>query len=86
MPWAGVRRRHAEAIASKLQEAYLMAKRVGPGTMGHRAAWMHAEEAVEQLGEVIDCLMPLEPVVRAAGERIVGGEGRPRNKPVDPRR
>lgn len=44
------------------------------------------EQAVAALGGLVDCVMPLEPVVTAARERVVGAEGRPRKKPVDPRR
>lgn len=54
--------------------------------MGHNAAWSRAETAAERMGELVDALMPLEPVVTAARERVVGAGGRARKKPQDPRR
>lgn len=80
------RRRRIEAIANDIQGAYASAKRLNPGTLGYAAAWAMAEKAVEEMGGLVDTLMPLEPVVTAARERVTGREGRPRQKPLDPRR
>lgn len=40
------------AIGQKLKTALELAQ-AKPGTMGHRAAWKHAEEALERLARVI---------------------------------
>ena len=37
-----------------------------PGTLGHAAAWRRAEDATRELGQAVDCIMPLEPVLDAA--------------------
>jgi hypothetical protein len=64
--------------AGKLRIAIEMAKKYDPGTLGHSAAWRHAEAAVLMIGELVSVMTALEPVVRAAGERVRGPRRRPR--------
>jgi hypothetical protein len=42
------------------------------GSLGHAAAWDNAEQAVRQLGELVDCTTPLEPALNMAARRVLG--------------
>jgi hypothetical protein len=63
-------RQAIEAVAREINRARAMALAHEPGTLGHAAAWNRAERATARLGELADLLTPLEPVLRAAGERV----------------
>jgi hypothetical protein len=58
------------AVGRMLREALVLAVEHQPGTMGHGAAWQKADTAVEQLGEVVDTLVPARPIIEAAGKRV----------------
>lgn len=60
-------------IGASLTTALELAAASTPGTVGHRAAWQHADEALEGLGKEISILESLEPVLIAA-RRAVSGE------------
>jgi hypothetical protein len=55
-----------------LREALVLAVEHQPGTMGHGAAWQKADAAMEELGQVVDVLMPARPIIEAAGKRVRG--------------
>jgi hypothetical protein len=57
-----------------------MASNTPPDTIGHRAAWSRADEAIKRLGDLITDLEQLRPVVGAATLRVLGGRG---GKPPD---
>ena len=68
---AGARRLATiRALALSLRRATDLALDYGPGTLGHAAAWERAERAVAKLGQLVDVTTPLEPTLRAAGERV----------------
>jgi hypothetical protein len=68
---AGARRLEMIAhVASELRRATDLAVDYAPGTLGHAAAWERAERAVTGLGGLVDVTTPLEPTLRAAGERV----------------
>lgn len=58
------------SIGKKLVLALDLASRTEPDTMGHRAAWGHAEEATRRIGELFQ-----EPILKGAaaamGKRLV---------------
>ncbi|MFO0619671.1 MAG: hypothetical protein U0414_44215 [Polyangiaceae bacterium] len=60
-------------IGESLTTALELASASTPGTVGHRAAWQHADDALEGLGREITLLESLEPVLIAA-RRAVSGE------------
>lgn len=59
-------------IGRMLREALVLAVEHQPGTMGHAAAWQKADAAVEELGQVVDVLLPARPIIEAAGKRVRG--------------
>jgi len=71
---AGERRLAAiRRVADELRAAVDLALEHEPETLGHAAAWQRAERAVGDLGELVDCTTPLEPMLSAAGQRIRRG-------------
>jgi len=58
-------------IGSKLSRALDKAPKGGPGTWNHRTAWLMAEEATKELGEVVDVFLPAKAVITASGERLL---------------
>ena len=57
-------------VGQELKHASELARRYAPGSLGFTAAWERAEAAVLELGELVDGTTPLEPTLRAAGDRI----------------
>jgi len=57
------------AIGEKLKHA-LELGRSSPGSLGHKAAWAHAEEATSRLMQLISVDLPLAPTVEAAVIRV----------------
>lgn len=67
----GERRLKAIAdVGRELRKSMQLARACAPGTLGFTAAWERAEAAVLRLGALVDCTTPLEPTLRAAGDRI----------------
>lgn len=64
------RRRAIARVAGELRVATDMAHKCGPGTLGHAAAWKRAEDATMNLGELVEVLAPLAPLLKVAGERV----------------
>jgi hypothetical protein len=64
--------RIAEAGAA-FKLALGLARRTAPDTMGHRAAWGHAERGLELLTSTLDAIAPIGPVLDAAGARVRRG-------------
>lgn len=58
-------------IGAKLGRALDKAQKGGPGTWNHRTAWLLAEEATKQLGEVVDVYLPAKALITASGERLL---------------
>jgi len=59
------------AIGAKLTRALTKAQEGGPGTWPHRTAWLIAEEATKELGEVVDVYLPAKALITASGERLL---------------
>ena len=57
------------AVGEKLKLA-LKLGRSSPDSLGHKAAWTHAEEATARLMKLISLAIPLAPTVEAAVIRI----------------
>ncbi len=64
------RLRRIQAVAERLQLAQELALEHDPETLGHAAAWRHAERATQDVGELIDLTTPLEPTLEAAARRV----------------
>lgn len=64
--------RIAEA-GRRLNVAIELASETEPNTVGHRAAWLHAEAAIRLIGDEVSVTSTLEPIVAAAGRRIYHG-------------
>ena len=57
-------------VGRELTKATELARRYAPGSLGFTAAWERAEGALLDLGQLVDGTTPLEPTLRAAGDRI----------------
>jgi hypothetical protein len=57
------------AIGQKLSRA--LEKAEGIGSWNRQTAWLLAEEATKELGELIDVYLPAKAVVTASGERLL---------------
>jgi hypothetical protein len=66
------RRERLKTIGHQLRLALQLARDSGPGTMGRRAAWSHAEQATAALGDLVADGATVEPLVRAAAGRFSG--------------
>ena len=60
------------AIGESLNVALGMALKTKPNTVGHRGAWLRAEEATRQLAALVGQHTSLVSTVRAASARVVG--------------
>lgn len=58
-------------IGAKLGRALDKAQKGGPGTWNHKTAWLMAEEATLELGNVVDVFLPAKAVITASGERLL---------------
>lgn len=58
------------AIGQQLGRALSLAKRSKPDTLGHRAAWLQAEQACSRLMRLLSLEIPAAAVVEAAVVRI----------------
>jgi hypothetical protein len=58
------------AIGAKLKTALDLARKAPADTVGHRAAWDHAEVATERLVRIIAISMTAAPLVEAAISRV----------------
>ena len=74
--YAVARREHQTANADRLREAGELLRlavelsELPPGTMGHRAAWMHGDNAIKLLASTIELTAPLKQVVEIASDRL----------------
>lgn len=64
------RRWRLRGVGSQLQLAIDRAAQGGPGTFPNRCAWLIAEKAARDLGEIVGGEMPAQALVKAAGERL----------------
>lgn len=64
------RLRRIQRVAERLRLAQELALEHEPETLGHAAAWRHAEHATRELGELVDLTTPLEPTLEAASRRV----------------
>ena len=60
-----------QRAGERLRLAIELAAENPPKTMGHRAAWTHADDAIMLLAAVIDVTTPAEPVLEAAADRVL---------------
>lgn len=70
-PGYGVQRTKLAGIGGKLTRALEKAQKGGPGTWNHKTAWLMAEEATKELGELVDVYMPAKVLITATGERLL---------------
>lgn len=59
------------AIGAKLARALEKAQKGGPGTWNHKTAWLLAEEATQELGQVVDVFLPAKALITASRERLL---------------
>jgi hypothetical protein len=59
-------------VGKQLSDAIDLAVTTRPDTVGHRAAWQHAEEATNHVMDLVDALTPAEPLLIAAKSRVTG--------------
>ena len=71
VPGYGAQRTKLAGIGSKLARALEKAQKGGPGTWNHKTAWLMAEEATKELGELVDVFMPAKALIKATGERLL---------------
>jgi hypothetical protein len=64
-----------EDVARELRRAVDLALDYEVGTLGHAAAWERAERATLALADLVDVTTPAEPLLRAAGERVLQPRG-----------
>lgn len=57
-------------MLAKLADALELARKTEPDTVGHRAAWAHAEDATSALVAMISVSTPAAPLVEAAALRV----------------
>jgi hypothetical protein len=69
------------AIGESLNVALGLATKTKPNTMGHRTAWVRAEEATRQLGALVGQHSSLGSAVRTASARVVGAPPPPKFDP-----
>jgi hypothetical protein len=58
-------------IGSKLSRALDKAQKGGAGTWNHRTAWIMAEDATKELGQLVDLYLPAKALITASGERLL---------------
>jgi hypothetical protein len=80
-----------ERLGRQLKAATELSLEYPQGSLGHAAAWDNAEQAVRQLGELVDCTTPLEPALCMAARRVLGSavassDGRARRQAARRRR
>jgi hypothetical protein len=66
-----MKRRKLRHIGEELTQALDLALTSRPDTVGHRAAWMRAEDAARALGDVVELLDLARPVVTAAQRAVL---------------
>lgn len=59
-------------IGERLTAALELATASTPGTVGHRAAWQQAEDALDAVAREVTILETLEPVLVAARRAVTG--------------
>lgn len=59
------------AIGTKLARALDKAQKGAAGTWNHKTAWLMAEEATQELGQVVDVYLPAKALITASGERLL---------------
>lgn len=60
-------------MGRSLKIAIDLAERTSTGSVGHRAAWLRAEEVCRGLGEVVDVFTPARVLFDSATKAVVGG-------------
>jgi hypothetical protein len=58
------------AVGSKLARALDKASKGGPGTWNQTTAWIMAEQAAKELGELVDVYLPAKALISASGSRL----------------
>jgi hypothetical protein len=71
-----VRMQQIERLAKEFLGAYRMASAHDPETAPYVRAIKQAESAALRLGDIATMVDPIEPVLRVAGERVIGAASR----------
>ena len=69
-------------IAMELRRATDLAMEYEPNTLGHSAAWERAETATYRMADLVDVTTPLEPMLKAAGQRVRARNPEPDSREV----
>jgi hypothetical protein len=64
-------------IGADLRDAYRLAARSQPGTTAHRAAWVKAERATRQLGDLLGDFTTVKSLVASTSNRLGFSGGAP---------
>jgi hypothetical protein len=71
-----VRMQRIERLAREFLGAYKMAAAHDPETAPYVRACKQAESAALRIGDLVTVVDPIEPVLRVAGERVIGAASR----------
>lgn len=63
-------RHKLKGIGHQLQLALQRAGEAGPGTFKHRAAWLIASKAADDLMAMVDVYLPARTLLKATSERL----------------
>lgn len=66
-----VKRRRLAAIGRRLTTAIELSASTEHGSVGHRAAWLHAEEATRELAGLVELTTMARPVIDAARGNVM---------------
>ena len=69
---SSTRMKRIESVARELVSALESAEQHDPGTAPYERARSRAEGAVLRIGDLVDVISPLEPVLHVAGKRVLG--------------
>lgn len=72
-PGHGQQLSRVTAVGAKLSRALDKASKGGPGTWNQTTAWLMAEEAAKELGELVDMYMPAKVLINAVSSRVKRG-------------
>lgn len=68
-----VKRRRLATIGRRLTTTIELSASTEHGSVGHRAAWLHAEEATRELGGLVEITTMARPVIAAAQGAVMRG-------------
>jgi hypothetical protein len=68
-------------VGEELKEALRLGRISAPGSAVHAAAWVKAERAMKQLGDLITIMETIKPVVESNRDRLCGRQQPTRDDP-----